>query len=61
MILKACDYESLKENIDLDKITNIKFYYKKICAIANSSNKNLKRDAIKIRQKIKDNYPEYLL
>ena len=64
MIIEAKNFETLKEDLDLDKVDNMRFYYKKICAVSESTyehQKIIKKDALKIKKIIESEYPEYLL
>jgi len=69
MILLAEDYTSIKEDIDLDKVKNMSFYYKKVCAVAKQTaafeskiyNEQRCSDARKIKKIIEELFPEYTI
>ena len=64
IILRTKDYPSIKNDIDIEKLTNVKFYIKKLNLISESNerhHKHMKEDAIKILKIFKREYSEYFI
>lgn len=64
MVLKVSDYSTIKNDIDLDKLSNIRFYISKVEAISTSDyshQRKMRKDAIKILEILKVKFPEYFL
>ncbi len=64
MILKNEDFDTIKKDIDLDKISNLLQYYGIVKSISESPHKHqirMRDDATKIKDIIESEYPEYFL
>lgn len=62
MIIKASDYLTMSDDVDLSQIENLSFYCKKISTIADSNpNKDRMKDAKKILGVLKEYCPHNFL
>lgn len=63
-IIKAAEFKSIKEDIDLSKISDLRFYIRKVEAISESTyshQKIMRKEAKTILIRLEQLYPEYFI